>query len=486
MKFRIEHITLNVLPMRTRFPFRYGIASMNALPHLMVSADLIINDHPIRGIAADGLPPKWFTKDPDTLFEQDLAEMLAVIQNASRIARHAATQDTTYFPWWQSLYQEQAQWASVKECPPLLANLGVSLMERAILHGLCTAAGCGIHALITHGDNPLRIDLGTLHGELRGIAVADILAPSPTERTFVRHTVGLGDPLGSDEAEPLNDGLPYSLDESIQSYGLRYFKIKVSGDAQADVSRLRKITEVITRNCGSDFHATLDGNENFQDMDSFRHFYAELSSDKSLAPLFGRLLMIEQPLHRSVALADEVAMPLQSWADGPGMIIDESDATLQSLPRALELGYIGTSHKNCKGIVKSLANAALLKSRQATRASSRPFILSGEDLASVGPVSMLQDLAVGAALGITHVERNGHHYFRGLSAFPQEVQDQVLATHPNLYHQHPEGFATLTIHQGQLDLSTINPAPMGSGTPLDPSHFPTLKEWIYAGGMACE
>ncbi|MCB1212359.1 MAG: hypothetical protein KDK97_23755 [Verrucomicrobiales bacterium] len=482
MKFRIEQITLNVLPMRTRFPFRYGIASMGALPHLFVSVDLVIGDQAIRGIASEGLPPKWFTKDPDTLFEQDLAEMLAVIQNASRIARHAATQDTDYFPWWQNLYQEQAQWASVKECPHLLANLGVSLMERAVLHGLCSAAGCGIHALLARADNPLRIDLGSLHPELKDIAVSDVVAASPTPHTFVRHTVGLGDPLDANDGEGINDGLPYTLDESIRNYGLRYFKIKVSGDPKADLLRLRKITDVISRNCGQDFHATLDGNENFQAMDSFRQFYEELSSDKNLAPLFVRLLMIEQPLHRSVALADEVAAPLQSWADGPGMIIDESDATLQSLPRALDLGYIGTSHKNCKGIIKSLANAALLKARQAT--STRPLILSAEDLASVGPISMLQDLAVGAALGITHVERNGHHYFRGLAAFPQEVQDQALRTHPDLYHRHPEGFATLTITNGQLDLTTINTTPMGSGTPLDPSQFSTLKEWIYAGGLS--
>ena len=29
------------------------------------------------GLAADNLPPKWFTKNPETLFEVDLAEMIA-------------------------------------------------------------------------------------------------------------------------------------------------------------------------------------------------------------------------------------------------------------------------------------------------------------------------------------------------------------------------------------------------------------------------
>lgn len=483
MKFRIEQITLNVLPMRTRFPFRYGIAAMSALPHLLVSADLIVDGQAVRGIAADGLPPKWFTKDPDTLFEQDLAEMLAVIQNASRIARHAAAQDTDYFPWWQAVYAEQNQWASIKECPPLLANFGVSLMERAVLHGLCTAAGCGIHALLAHPDNPLRIDLSSIRPELKGITVAEVVVASPAAHTFVRHTVGLGDPLDAAdvaEGEALDDGLPYTLEESIQTYGLRYFKIKVIGKLDADITRLRRITEVLTRACGSDFHATLDGNENFQDIASFREFYDELAADKVLRPLFDRLVLIEQPLHRSVALAENVAADLAKWTDGPGMIIDESDATLDSLPRALELGYSGTSHKNCKGIIKSLANAALIK----VRSAHRPLILSGEDLASVGPISMLQDLAMTAALGIRHIERNGHHYFRGLSAFPQDVQENILQTHPDLYHRHPRGFAALHITEGRLDLTNINRAPMGSGTPLDPTQFPTVKEWLYSGGMS--
>jgi hypothetical protein len=51
-----------------------------------------------------------------------------------------------------------------------------------------------------------------------------------------------------------------------------------------------------------------------------------------------------------------------SWPEAPPMIIDESDAELTSLRRALELGYRGTSHKNCKGVFKGLANRCLVES----------------------------------------------------------------------------------------------------------------------------
>jgi len=83
--------------------------------------------------------------------------------------------------------------------------------------------------------------------------------------------------------------------------------------------------------------------------------------------------------------------PRPSGKDGPAIIIEESDGSLDHLLRAIELGYRGTSaDKNCKGIVKGLANAALLKKHVLTH-------LSGEDLANAGPVALLQDLSVTAS-----------------------------------------------------------------------------------------
>jgi hypothetical protein len=479
MTFTLEDIHFHVLPMQTRFPFKYGIASLTKLPHLFVSVDLVVGGRLVRGIASEGLAPKWFTKNPDTSFEQDVAEMLAVIQNAARIAENAAQQPTSYFSWWRALYDEQSRWATLRSQPSLLANLGVSLMERAVLDALCKAKPTTLHTLLISGE--LEIDLPQIHPELAGVTVDQVLAAKPLPQVAVRHTVGLADPLSTLDSEPLDDGLPYTLEESIRAYGLRYFKIKVCGNAEVDLPRLRDITAVITAGCPQGFHATLDGNEQFSDLASFRDFYETLRADKTLAPLFQNLLMIEQPLHRNHALKDDVAPVIASWQDGPGLIIDEADGSLADLPRALDLGYSGTSHKNCKGIVKSLANAALLKVRAA--AMKRPPIQSAEDLVNVGPIALLQDLAMVAALGIPHVERNGHHYFRGLSMHSGEVQQQVLAAHPGLYRRHEAGFTTLDIQAGQLDLHSVNAAPFGAGIDLDVTQFQTLKAWIMNGGM---
>ena len=72
-----------------------------------------------------------------------------------------------------------------------------------------------------------------------------------------------------------------------------------------------------------------------------------------------------------------------------------------------------------------------------------------------------------ATLGIQHVERNGHHYFKGLSAWPESVQETILALHGDLYHHHPDGYPTLLIENGLLDITTLNAAPFGPAPNLD-------------------
>jgi len=76
-----------------------------------------------------------------------------------------------------------------------------------------------------------------------------------------------------------------------------------------------------------------------------------------------------------------------------------------------------------------VANRCLLGHLRQTEPQGR-HLMSGEDLCNIGPVALLQDLAVMAALGIRSVERNGHHYHAGLSQFPRAVQQEVLACHP--------------------------------------------------------
>ena len=49
-----------------------------------------------------------------------------------------------------------------------------------------------------------------------------------------------------------------------------------------------------------------------------------------------------------------------------------------------------------------------------------------------------------ALLGISHVERNGHHYYRGLSMLPASWQRAVLEAHGDIYRPHRMGLPACT------------------------------------------
>ena len=459
---RVHQTDFFLVHLPTRMPFKYGIATLTSVPHLILRSQVEINGKIHHGFAADNLPPKWFTKNPATSIDDDLRDMQAVIRHACAFAKEAG-QHPTPFALWRATHDAQSHWART-EHPPLLANFGVSLIERTILDGFCRATSQPFHQALR--NNSFGIILSDVHPELTNIEPRDVLPAQPLDRIIVRHTVGLSDPLtDADVTTPLNDGLPQTLERAIRAYGLTHFKIKLSGDIATDVSRLRDIAKLLDQLC-PDYRFTLDANENYHALEPFQHLWNTVTHDRALDHFLSHLLFIEQPLHRDVALCDDSRRALLAWPDRPPMIIDESDDTFTALPRALDCGYLGTSHKNCKGIFKSLANLALITHR-AARDPSASFILSAEDLTTIGPVSLLQDLAVIAALGIGHAERNGHHYIRGLAPFPSSIQDQLLTHHPDLYHRHPVGFPTLTINSGYLSTTTVTRSPLGLSFALD-------------------
>lgn len=466
-RFTLETLEFFVRWTRTRFPFRYGIASMTEVPQLFLRARIATAEGPAIGVAAEGLPPKWFTKNPATTFEQDLPEMLGVIRHAAAEGQAIAATPVAFFDFWQELTRRQGAWALAKGIASLLASLGVSLVERVVLDALCRAAAIPLHRMVREGQ--LRLRLGEIYPELNGIPVGQLWPEQPLDQVWLRHTVGLGDPLTPadiPEGERVNDGLPQDLESAIREGGLRYFKLKLGGQPEQDLVRLRELHMLLERTVSGDFFITMDGNENFPDLARFREFWQAGRRDQHLARLWQRVLVIEQPVHRARALDDGAGAVLLSWTDHPPMIIDESDGALGALPRALALGYAGVSHKNCKGIVKGLANAALIGRRNQ---GGHPLVLTGEDLCNLGPVALLHDLAMMALLGIEHVERNGHHYYRGLSMFPASWGGRMLAAHADLYTAHAQGFPRLQITGGQIALASVNAAPFGLAPLLDPA-----------------
>lgn len=475
MAIRVLSTELYVLPMRTRMPFRYGIVTVTQLPHLFVRAEVEIDGRRQIGFAADHLALKWFTKNPDTSPQQDTQELIEVIQSACTIAR-AVPKVPTVFAYWKYLYEMQGAWGGGWGKPPLLSHLGTSLIERAVIDAFCKARSVPFWKAVRH--NTLGIELGVVQPELEGTQPADWLPAEPLKEIIARHTVGMIDPLTDAEiaaADRIDDGLPQSLEACIRTYGLTHFKIKLWGDVPRDIARAKQIAAVLERSVtGADYRYTFDANENFQSVEVFREFWQKLSAEASLRNFLSRLLFVEQPLHRDVAMSAEVGRAFAAWPDRPPMIIDESDGAVNTAHEALRLGYIGTSHKNCKGVIKGLVNTCLIASRKKADPAGR-YHISGEDLSNVAPVALLQDLAVVSAFGIGDVERNGHHYFRGLTALPEDLQRSVASSHPDLYRTTAAGFPAVWPVGGRLQVGSIVDAPFGTGFDFDPARFEPLQ-----------
>ncbi|MFT5128404.1 MAG: L-alanine-DL-glutamate epimerase-like enolase superfamily enzyme, partial [Rhodothermales bacterium] len=473
---RIEQCELRILNMRTRMPFKYGIATLTALPHLLLRLEAVIDGQRAVGIASDGLAPKWFTKNPTSSFRNDIMEMFAVIQHAADSAV-ALGNCPTPFACWTALYDEQRLWAAPQELPPLLWGFGVSLVERALLDAFCGVRKRAFGELLR--EDAFGMDVSELHPELEGQTVAELL-PAPVRNPLLRHTVGLGDYLTDAEIpgdEHVSDGLPQSLEACVAAYGLRCFKIKLCGDPEQDRDRLLRIAEIANRVPG-EVSFTLDGNEQYRELDEFRETWEALVAMPELRDFLKGLIFVEQPLHRDRALATDTCAALRKWGKRPPMIIDESDGELRSAQLAMAGGYVGTSHKNCKGVFKGIGNACLIATREGA-------MMSGEDLANVGPVALQQDLAVAANLGIGHIERNGHHYFKGLSMYTHAQQEAVVDAHPELYGWLGD-FATLRVEQGRIDLSNVLAAPFGLAAEIDLNQFLPRQEWRYKTlGLPC-
>ena len=470
----VEEIRLWSVELRTRMPFRYGIATMTTLPHVFARVRLNIDGVSTVGTTSENLPPKWFTKDPDASVDAEIEEMLTVIRAARSHAEDL--EGNSVFSLWEQLYTRQRLWGEARKLPPLLVHLGTALMEKAFIDAACKAW------LMPFGEalraDRFAIDLGFFHLEMKGRQVAEFLPEKPLASVYARHTVGLGDPLRRADVIPgerIDDGLPQALQDCIAFYGLKHFKIKVTGDIGDDTPRLRSLAEVLSDACAGEFAVSLDGNEQFRDLKSFVEYWTQLASDRMLEPILRRTLFLEQPFHRNVALRSGMDGLGRLLPDLPPLIIDESDGDIGSLARALELGYAGTSHKNCKGVFKGIANACLLRYRKRQSVETgNGYLLSGEDLANVGPIALTQDLAVQAALGVTSVERNGHHYFSGLSIFPASIWQPITAFHEDLYVMSGHGWPRVDIRSGSISLGSVNAAPFGLGYEVDLSECDPL------------
>ena len=477
LKASIKEVEFFVRSVRMRLPFRFGSVTLRASANLHVRLRAELADgRRADGFAADMLAPKWFDKDPAKDHVDNIRDLIAGARHAAGAYGAAARQPAVPFEVWEAGYAAALEFAEARSLNRLTACHGASLLERALIDAVGRASGCAYHSLLR--DNLLGIDMGRIHPELRQVAPADAIAPTPLQHLQVRHTVGLVDPIRKADIAPgdrIDDGLPQALEDYVEMQGLRYYKIKVGGDVEADCARLRAIAAVLDA-YDRPYQVTLDGNEQYGHMEALVELLDRLQGDPALTRLWDSILYIEQPLDRSLALDAAAAAQIRALSARKPMLIDESDEDLQTFRRAVDLGYLGVSSKACKGMIKALLNQALV--RHLNRDGGAYFV-SGEDLTNVPLVALHQDLAHLAALGVTHAERNGHHYVRGLDHLSAGERRMCVESHAPLYTQIGDTH-TLNVRDGGIDLSSLTGEGLGGEAGMDLAALTPLDAWDVA------
>lgn len=472
VKIKVGETSFYMRNVRTRMPFKYGVATLTSVPILHLVVSLEVDGKKVEGFAADILPPKWFDKDPAKTYEQNVEDLLFAAGAAADAYADAGSRARDFFAIWQQGYAATLSAGDGRMLNHLTAAHGSTLMERALIDAIGKALDLSYYELLR--EDVLALDLGLLHDRLRGVKPALALAKKPLSTMKVRHTVGLADPIRSGDiatTERLEDGLPQALEQYIAEQGIHYFKIKVNGDLPADMARIEEIASLLDAQAG-DYAVTLDGNEQYRDMDSFLQLLEQI--EKEHGNFWQRILYIEQPLERGVALDAALAPGIAAAAAKKPMLVDESDGDLDTFARAMELGYTGVSSKACKGLVKAVANAALANVLDAQR-----YFLTGEDLMNLPVVPLQQDLTHLAALGVAHAERNGHHYVRGLEHLSVKERQFCLEQHGDIYSVRGD-LPALDIRAGQIAIGSLQRPGLGVGSGVDTAAMVPLATWTFS------
>ncbi|KAA0700151.1 mandelate racemase [Neorhizobium sp. P12A] len=446
-------------PVRLRLPFRFGAATLREARQIFLRVR--IEDAAGRstyGMAAELMVPKWFDKSPElsngdneNQLRRSLTLALDSLQGAglgSAFALHAVVET------------EHHKRAASERLNGLVASFGLALADRAIIDAVCRMEGISVAQAVQ--ANRFGIDISTAP-DLTGFDLSMFLSSlQPSSHIAARHTVGLVDAIATGdiaEEDRLNDGLPESLEQAIDAYGLTFFKVKVSGDPVADIDRLCRVAGLIDSKV-PDYSVTLDGNEQFSSAEAVADLLMRIKAAPRLARFAASILFVEQPIARAHAFEK----PVSALAAFKPVEIDESDATMDAFITARGLGYDGISSKSCKGFYRSLLNRARVA--KWTAEDGRAYFMSGEDLTTQAGLAVQQDLALAALIGMTHIERNGHHYVDGMAGAPLAEQAAFAAGHSDLYRLH-DGRARLAIKGGRIAIASVIGA-VGLGSSVEP------------------
>ncbi len=411
-------------------PFRFGSVVVTASSQAFVLVEVEVEGKGRAvGASSEALGGRWFDKRAHIPAEVTTDELRYALLAARELyLDHSRKGFDTAFGLHAACIAALVKACAKEDIPPLAAAYGPAEIDKAILDALLRATSMNFFDGMT--QNVAGID-ARLSRDLADSDITAFLAGRKRrERIAIRHTVGMDDKVEGEGG----------VADPKENAGARYFKLKLNGDPVHDADRLIRIGKELAK-LPYDYKVTLDANEQYADLAALSALVDRLDRDSALEPIASKLLYVEQPMPREITRKS----PLGALAKRD-FIIDEADDSYDAFPLARTLGYRGISSKSCKGIYKSIINATRAAKWSAEGA---PHFIAGEDLTCQPGLAVQQDLALNALLGLSHAERNGHHYVDGFGGAPAAEAEAFLGGHPDLY-SNAGGKVRLAIHDGDL------------------------------------
>jgi len=306
---------------------------------------------------------------------------------------------------------------------PFLAALVCASPVDAALHDAFGVVN-GISTYDGYGPDFMTYDLSRYLGsEFLGRYLSDFIQPRYAPTIPVFHLVGGLDKLRESEvgSDAPNDGLPNSLDRSVEQDGLTCLKVKLRGsDLDWDVNRVLEVyrvgREVQERQNRHKLYLSADTNEQCDSPAYVIELLRRVREECQEA--YDAILYIEQPTERDLAASRH---DMRELAALKPVIVDESLTSLEDMDLALELGWSGVALKTCK-----CHSMALLVAAKA-EAAGIPYTV--QDLTNPG-LALLHSVGLAARLKpIMGVEANSRQYFPATSE-PERV------VHPDMFTLH--------------------------------------------------
>ncbi len=437
-RYTIKEVEVGQRDVALTLPFRFGDTQVTGTAEAYLRVVVEGSRGLCSGVAAQLMVPRWFDKRPARTNAETVDDLRAsVLQTAGIAPGLAGTARGLGFE-----LRETVGHILGPDMPRLAIGFGPALLEMALADAVCRDLDLSFPAA-TRADAfgvaesaPRDISADAIETALRRV--------QPNRRLLIRHTVGFDAPLYPDEVgEPPPDGRPVALSSCIERQGLQAFKIKLKGVVDADADWLCRVARILDPI--KDLKVSIDANEQYAIAD-FRELLARLRGTGSLGRFRRSILYFEQPFARQEALSPEVTHDY-----GVPIIIDESDDTDDAILRATACGWDGVSVKSCKGIFRAMLNYARVSTAQG---EGRSLILSAEDLTCQPGLCWQQDTLMAATLGVSHAERNGHHFAGGFQGASNAERAAYLERHPGLY-QGPVTGPALRIEAGAVRIDSL-------------------------------